>query len=104
MQYDYLNSPYCLLHTANYHMTKHLAAITIFSDDRHNNALKLQKILTDNGSLIMARLGVNPARMCSVKCPGIIVLVVEGTTKEITELTRKIDKISAIRAKNTIIA
>ncbi|HTW96458.1 MAG TPA: hypothetical protein VMD74_02230 [Candidatus Methylomirabilis sp.] len=85
-------------------MKKHLASITIFSDDRHNNAVKLQKILTDNGNLIMARLGVNPARMCSVKCPGIIVLIVEGTSQEISGLTRKIDKIYAMRAKSLIIA
>ena len=85
-------------------MKKHLATITIFSADRHNNAVKLQKILTASGNLIMARLGVNPSRMCSSKCPGLIVLVVEGTAKEIKDLTKRIDKLYAIKAKSAVIA
>ena len=84
-------------------MKKHLATITIFSTDRHNNAVELQKILTAGGNLIMARLGVNPARMCSAKCPGIIVLIVEGTEAEIKALTKKLDALKAIKAKSLII-
>ncbi len=84
-------------------MKKHIGTITIFSDDRHDNASKLQEVLTENGNLIRSRLGVNLAPLCSSHCPGVIVLIVEGTTAQINSLTKKIDKIYAVKAKSIII-
>ncbi len=84
-------------------MKKHIGTITIFSNDRHNNSAELQEVLTAAGNLIRSRLGINLAPLCSAKCPGVIVLVVEGTTTQINSLTKKIDKIYAIKAKSVII-
>jgi metal-responsive CopG/Arc/MetJ family transcriptional regulator len=84
-------------------MKKHIGTITIFSDDRHNNAAKLQEVLTKNGNLIRSRLGVNLSPLCSSACPGVIVLIVEGTKAQINSLTKKIDAIYAVKAKNVVI-
>ncbi|MDD4901930.1 MAG: hypothetical protein PHE24_02230 [Patescibacteria group bacterium] len=84
-------------------MTKHLATITILSDDRHANAQKLQKIMTDSGRLIRVRLGVNLAPSCIARCSGMIVLVVEGTAADIKGLAAKFNKIKSVKAKSLII-
>lgn len=84
-------------------MKKHLATITILSDDRHNNAAKMQKVLTENSRIIRARLGLNLAPMCSALCPGMIVLVAEGTEAEIKALTAKLNKLKNVKAKSLII-
>jgi hypothetical protein len=84
-------------------MKKHLATITILSDDRHNNAMKMQEVLTAQSRLIRARLGVNLAPMCSALCPGMIVLIAEGTEAEIKALTVKLNKLKAVKAKSLVI-
>ncbi len=84
-------------------MKKHLATITIITKDRHMNVGEMQKVLTANGNLIMARLGVNPQRSCVKGCRGLVVIAVEGTIKEINDLTKKLDKLYGIVAKNIII-
>ena len=81
---------------------KYLATISILSKDRQANALEVQKILTENGRLVMARLGVNPQRSCISNCTGLIVVAVEGTKKEINALTKKLDKLYGIVARNVI--
>lgn len=82
---------------------KHLATITILIKDRHSQAVDVQKIFTDHGKIIIARLGVNPSRTCIKDCMGIIVLVIEGTTGEIKTLTKKLDDYYGIIAKTSII-
>ena len=82
---------------------KHLASITIIVKDRHMHASDVQQILTDNGNLIMAQLGVNPARQCIEHCTGFIVVAVTGTAKEIKDLTKKIDDLYGVEAKACII-
>ena len=82
---------------------KHLGTISILMKDRHNYALEVQEVLTANGHLIIARMGVNPARTCVKNCMGIITLIVEGTAKEINALTKKLDKIYGAVAKKIII-
>ena len=81
---------------------KHLATITILVKDRQTHAKDVQQILTDHGHLIMARLGVNPARSCVANCTGLITVAVEGTTEEIDNLTKKLDKLYGIVAKVNI--
>lgn len=85
-------------------MKKHLATITILSDDRHNNALAIQKIMTEESRLIHARLGVNLVPACSAQCMGIITLIAEGSLVEIKSLTAKFNKIKSVKAKSVIIA
>lgn len=82
---------------------KHLGTISILMKDRHSYAVEVQKILTEEGHLIMARVGVNPARTCIKNCTGIITLIVEGTAKDINALTRKLDKLYGVVAKKVII-
>ncbi|MDD5749281.1 MAG: hypothetical protein PHO91_00640 [Patescibacteria group bacterium] len=82
---------------------KHLGTITILLKDRHQQSGQLQDILSQNSHLIMARLGVNPTRTCLKNCTGLIVLTVEGTSKEISDLTKKLDKLYAVVAKQIII-
>lgn len=83
---------------------KHLASITILVKDRQMHAQDVQKILTDNGHLILARLGVNPQRSCIENCTGFIVIAVEGTSKEINDLTKKLDTLYGIVAKKSVVA
>ena len=81
---------------------KHLATITILVKDRQTHAKDVQKILTDNGHLIMARLGVNVQRSCIENCTGLITVAVEGTADEINDLTKKLDRLYGIVAKTNI--
>lgn len=81
---------------------KYLATITILTNDRQANAAAVQKVLTANSHLIMARLGVNLQRSCVSNCTGLIVVVVEGTKKEINDLTRGLDKLPGVAARNII--
>ena len=82
---------------------KHLGTITILLEDRHNHAQDVQEILTDNSRIIMARLGVNPSRSCIKNCTGLITLTIEGTAKEISDLTKKLNKLYGIVAKSITI-
>jgi hypothetical protein len=84
-------------------MKKHLATITILSDDRHVNSATMQKIMTANSPLIRARLGINLSPLCSAQCPGLITLVAEGTVVEIKGLVAKFNAIKAVKAKSIII-
>jgi metal-responsive CopG/Arc/MetJ family transcriptional regulator len=81
---------------------KHLATITILVKDRQMHAGDVQKILTENGHLILARLGVNVQRACIKHCTGFITIAVEGTANEIRDLTKKLDKLYGIAAKSCI--
>jgi hypothetical protein len=84
-------------------MKKHLATITILSDDRHNNAIAIQKVMTESSKLIHARLGVNLVPACSAQCMGIITLIAEGSSDEIKTLTAKFNKIKSVKAKSLVI-
>ncbi len=81
---------------------KHLATISILVKDRQSHAKDVQQILTDNGHLIIARLGVNVRRSCVEHCTGIITVAVEGTAKEINDLTIKLNKLYGIAAKSCL--
>lgn len=81
---------------------RHLGTITILVGDRQNNSKALHEVLSENGHLIMARMGVNVHRMCTEKCTAMMSLAVEGTVKEINDLTKKIDKLYGIVAKSNV--
>ncbi len=82
---------------------KHLGVITILVKDRQMHAKEVQDILTDNGHLVMARMGVNVQKSCVENCTGLIAVAVEGTAKEINNLTKKIDSLYGIVAKSNIV-
>ncbi len=81
---------------------KHLATITILVKDRKMRVQDINKILTENGNMIIARLGVNVQRTCISHCTGMIAIAVEGTSREINSLTKKIDQLYGIVAKSNI--
>ncbi len=82
---------------------KYLASITILVKDRQTHAKDVQQILTDNGHLIMARLGVNVQRSCITNCTGMIVVAVEGTGVQIRGLAKKLNDLYGIVAKAAIV-
>ncbi len=81
---------------------KHLATITILIKDRQTHSKSVNEMLTKNSHLIMARLGVNVQRSCVENCTGMITIAIEGTAKEINDLTKKLDKLYGIVAKTSI--
>lgn len=81
---------------------KQLASITILIKDRQSHAKDVQQILTDSGHLIIARLGVNVQRACVENCTGLITIAVEATKKEISEITKKLNKLYGIAAKSSV--
>lgn len=84
-------------------MKRHLACISILIKDRHKTSVDIQKVLTNNGHLILARLGVNPARTCVDHCTGIISLIVEGGSSEISKLTKELDGFYGVVAKKSVL-
>ena len=80
----------------------HLGTITILVKDRQVHAKEMNQMLTDHGHIIMARLGVNVQKSCVEHCTGMISIAVEGTAKEINDLTEKLDKLYGIVAKANI--
>ena len=81
---------------------RHLATITILIKDRQMHSVDVQKILTDHGHKIMARLGVNVEPACIDHCTGLITVAVKGTMKEIKGITDDLDKLYGIVAKASI--
>lgn len=82
---------------------KQLGTITILVEDRQSHAADVQQILTDNGHLISARLGVNVQPMCIEHCTGLIVVAIAATSKQIKDLTNKLNKLYGIVAKSSIV-
>lgn len=82
---------------------KHLATISILVKDREKNSTKLNQILTDNGHLILARLGVNVQRHCIEHCTALITIIVEATVDEIDQMTEKLNNLYGIVAKKNIL-
>jgi len=81
---------------------KHLATITILIKDRQMHAKDVNEMLTKNGHLIMARLGVNVQKSCVEHCNGMITIVVEASSGEIRNLTKELDELYGIVAKSSI--
>ena len=81
---------------------KHLATITILIKDRQMHAKNVNEMLTENGHLIMARLGVNVQKSCIEHCNAMITIAIEGTSKEINDLTKNLDELYGIVAKSNI--
>lgn len=80
-----------------------LATISILTHDRHKNIESVNRLLTGYGHLVIARLGVTLERHCQKGCTGLIILSVEGSKKEISELASKLNKQPAVKAKITFV-
>lgn len=81
---------------------KHLASVTILVKDRETHSPKVNEILTENGHLILARLGVNVQRHCIEHCTAIITIVLEATAKETKKITKDLNDLYGIVAKETV--
>ena len=81
----------------------HLGTISILVKDRQMNAKDLNQMLTENGHLIMARLGVNLQKSCVDHCTGLIVVAVQASAQEINSLAKEIDCLYGIVAKASIV-
>ena len=73
-----------------------LATITILVTSRQTHSPELNKILSDNGHLIMSRLGVNVQPKCIQDCVGLIVVVAKGHKDDLEQLNAQIDAINGI--------
>lgn len=76
-----------------------LGTISILASNRQASSAEMNKLLTEYGHHIMARLGVNVSRKCVENCPGLITLAVDSTREELEEITRKLNAISDIKAE-----
>lgn len=79
-----------------------LATITILVKDRQKHSADVNRILTENGHLIMARLGVNVQRHCVSSCTAMMSVALEATTKDISRITRELNGLYGIAAKASI--
>jgi len=82
----------------------HLATITILVKDREKNSPEVNRILTENGHLILARLGVNVQRHCIEHCTAMITISVEASAKDVRRITQELNGIYGIVAKECVVA
>lgn len=80
----------------------HLATITILVKDRQTHSPEVNRILTENGHLIMARLGVNIQRRCVSNCTAMITVALEATAKDIAKITKDLNSLYGIAAKASV--
>jgi hypothetical protein len=81
-----------------------LATITILIKDRQKHSVDVNRILTQNGHLIMARLGVNVQRHCVSDCTAMIVVALEAAAKDISRMTKELNSLYGIVAKASVVA
>jgi len=83
-------------------MKKYLATLSILVTDRQANVAKVNSLLTQNGHLIMSRLGVNPSTACLTHCLGIIILVLSGEKTAIQKLATDLGQLRGIKTKLSV--
>ena len=76
-----------------------LVSISILSTNRQETSVRLNQVLTDNGHLIMSRLGVNVQKNCTEHCPGMIVLVLKDESEKIKQFIKELEAISELEVK-----
>lgn len=76
-----------------------LASITILTTNRQKVSSGINGVLTENGHLVMARMGVNVQKTCTEHCPGMILLAIKGNKEEIEVLFNKLNAIPETSVK-----
>ncbi len=71
----------------------------ILVDNRKDNALKVQNILSQWGCLIKTRLGVHPGTLENCTDNGLIFLELVGEKDKHQELVRKLNLIKGVNAQ-----
>jgi len=84
-------------------MSKQLGTISLLTTDRQASSQAMNKVLSDHGHHIMARLGVHVERHCADHCTGLITLAVEATEDDIKALVEELNKIPEIKAQYIIL-
>ncbi len=73
--------------------------IGIRVDNRINNAIKLQEVLTKNGCKIKTRLGLHEVSDTACSNDGIIILQPYGTKEDVESLVNELNNLEGITAK-----
>lgn len=73
--------------------------IGIRMDNRIDNAVKFQEILTKNGCRIKTRLGLHEVSDDACSNDGIIVLQPYGSKEDVEELVKELNSLEGITAK-----
>ena len=68
-------------------------------DNRINNAVKFQEILTKNGCKIKARLGLHEVSEDACANDGIIVLQPYGSKEEVESLVNELNSLDGVTAR-----
>ncbi|MGI6706657.1 MAG: hypothetical protein ACOX6S_10610 [Clostridia bacterium] len=73
--------------------------IGVRMDNRVDNAVKLQEVLTKNGCKIKARLGLHEVSDDECANDGIIVLQPYGTKEDVEDLVKDLNSLEGITAR-----
>jgi len=79
-------------------MEKRIAVLGIIVNNRRENAVKVNEILTSFGHLVVGRLGIPYEE----KNMSIISLIVDATNDEIGAISGKLGSINGVKAKAVI--
>ncbi|MBN1915023.1 MAG: hypothetical protein JW769_03955 [Parachlamydiales bacterium] len=73
--------------------------LVILIDKRREEAVTVQKILTDWGCMIKTRLGIHDGTLDQCSNTGLIVLELVGVIEKKNELMRKLNLLGGVNAK-----
>lgn len=79
-----------------------LASITILTLNRQQVSRELNDYLTNNGHLVMSRLGVNIQKNCLESCSGMIILVIKSKKEDIDNFIVGLEKIKDLKVKTCV--
>lgn len=80
-----------------------LGTISILTSNRQNSSAAMNKLLTDFGHHIMARMGVHVNRKCVENCPGLITLAVDSNRADLENIVKELNAIPEIKAELCIL-
>ena len=73
--------------------------LVLLVDKRKENAITVQKILTDWGCIIKTRLGIHDGLLDDCSNSGLVILELVGEKDKKDELTRKLDLLEGVKVK-----
>lgn len=76
-----------------------LASITILTTNRQQNSSEINRLLTENGHLIISRMGVNVQKACTENCPGMILLALKGEESKILNMLESLNRMDETKAE-----
>ena len=79
-------------------MEKRIGFVGVLIEDRKRAVPAVNRILSEHGDLILARLGLP----CREKHVSVITLVVEATTDELGELTGQLGQVESVSVKSAL--